>query len=82
MSDEELRDAVEEISIFVRVDPEHKLRIVKALKEIDTMDIEHIERLLALANGVKEQSQPSEDVQQANTPQQMSNMQGMQTEGM
>ena len=58
------------------------LNLVKALKEIDTMDIEHIERLLALANGVKEQSQPSEDVQQANTPQQMSNMQGMQTEGM
>jgi P-type Ca2+ transporter type 2C len=35
LSDEELKDAVDEISIFVRVDPEHKLRIVKALKEND-----------------------------------------------
>ncbi len=33
MSDEELRTAVMETAIFARVDPEHKLRIVRALKE-------------------------------------------------
>lgn len=33
MSDEELRDAVKTVSIFSRVIPEHKMRIVKALKE-------------------------------------------------
>jgi len=32
MSDEELRDAVEHIRIYARVNPEHKLRIVDALK--------------------------------------------------
>lgn len=34
MSDEELKNAVKDIAIFARVDPEHKLRIVKALKEL------------------------------------------------
>ncbi len=33
MSDAELRDAVKNVSIFSRVIPEHKMRIVKALKE-------------------------------------------------
>jgi Ca2+-transporting ATPase len=33
MSDEELRDTVRTVSIFSRVIPEHKLRIVKALQE-------------------------------------------------
>jgi len=33
MSDEELCDAVKTVSIFSRVIPEHKMRIVKALKE-------------------------------------------------
>ena len=33
MSDEELREAVETVSIFSRVIPEHKMRIVKAFKE-------------------------------------------------
>ncbi len=32
LTDEELKDEVGELSIFVRVRPEHKLRIVKALK--------------------------------------------------
>ncbi len=35
LTDEELRDEVGSLSIFVRVKPEHKLRIVKALKEND-----------------------------------------------
>lgn len=33
MTDEELREAVKEVSIFSRVIPEHKMRIVKAFKE-------------------------------------------------
>ncbi|MDR0924055.1 MAG: cation-translocating P-type ATPase, partial [Hungatella sp.] len=33
MSDEELRDKVKDVSIFSRVVPEHKMRIVKAFKE-------------------------------------------------
>ncbi|MEG1782512.1 MAG: cation-translocating P-type ATPase, partial [Oscillospiraceae bacterium] len=33
MSDEELRDRVKDVSIFSRVVPEHKMRIVKAFKE-------------------------------------------------
>ena len=33
MTDNELREAVKEVSIFSRVIPEHKMRIVKALKE-------------------------------------------------
>lgn len=33
MSDEELREKVKEVSIFSRVIPEHKMRIVKAFKE-------------------------------------------------
>lgn len=33
MTDAELRDIIESITIFARVRPEHKLRIVKALKE-------------------------------------------------
>jgi Ca2+-transporting ATPase len=33
MSDDELREAVENVSIFSRVIPEHKMRIVKAFKE-------------------------------------------------
>ncbi|EXG88251.1 cation transport ATPase [Clostridium sp. ASBs410] len=33
MSDEELRDKVKDVSIFSRVIPEHKMRIVKAFKE-------------------------------------------------
>ena len=33
MSDEELREHVKEVSIFSRVVPEHKMRIVKAFKE-------------------------------------------------
>lgn len=33
MSDEELRQAVKDVSIFSRVIPEHKMRIVKAFKE-------------------------------------------------
>ncbi len=33
ITDEELRDEVSKLAIFVRVKPEHKLRIVKALKE-------------------------------------------------
>ncbi|NCC86756.1 MAG: cation-translocating P-type ATPase [Clostridia bacterium] len=33
MSDEELREKVKDVSIFSRVVPEHKMRIVKALKE-------------------------------------------------
>lgn len=33
MSDEELRERVKEVSIFSRVVPEHKMRIVKAFKE-------------------------------------------------
>lgn len=33
MSDEELRQAVEHTSVFARVSPEHKVRIVAALKE-------------------------------------------------
>ena len=33
LTDEELRDEVLDLAIFVRVNPEHKLRIVKALKE-------------------------------------------------
>ncbi len=32
MSDEELREVVKEVSVFARVSPEHKLRIVRALK--------------------------------------------------
>ena len=32
MSDESLREAVKEVSIYARVSPEHKLRIVKALQ--------------------------------------------------
>lgn len=34
MSDEELREKVRDVSIFSRVVPEHKMRIVKAFKEI------------------------------------------------
>lgn len=33
MTDEELREIVGEVSVFARVSPEHKLRILKALKE-------------------------------------------------
>ncbi len=33
MSDDELREAVKDVSIFSRVVPEHKMRIVKAFKE-------------------------------------------------
>lgn len=33
MSDEELRERVEHISVYARVNPEHKIRIVSALKE-------------------------------------------------
>ncbi|MEA4822661.1 MAG: cation-translocating P-type ATPase [Clostridiaceae bacterium] len=33
MSDDELREAVKDVSIFSRVIPEHKMRIVKAFKE-------------------------------------------------
>ncbi len=33
MTDEELREAVKDVSIFSRVVPEHKMRIVKAFKE-------------------------------------------------
>ena len=33
MSDEELRERVKDVSIFSRVVPEHKMRIVKAFKE-------------------------------------------------
>lgn len=33
LSDEELREAVEDVNVFARVSPEHKLRIVTALKE-------------------------------------------------
>lgn len=33
MTDDELREAVKEVSIFSRVVPEHKMRIVKAFKE-------------------------------------------------
>lgn len=32
MSDEELQEVVKEVSVFARVSPEHKLRILKALK--------------------------------------------------
>lgn len=34
MSDEELKGVVKEIAIFARVNPEHKLKIVRALKEL------------------------------------------------
>lgn len=34
MSDDELKAIVKEVSIFARVNPEHKLRIVKALKDL------------------------------------------------
>jgi Ca2+-transporting ATPase len=34
MSDEELKNSVKDTAIFARVDPEHKLKIVKALKEL------------------------------------------------
>lgn len=34
MSEEELRESVKEVSIFSRVVPEHKMRIVKAFKDI------------------------------------------------
>ena len=33
MSDEELREQVEEISVYARVSPEHKIRIVRAWQE-------------------------------------------------
>ena len=33
MSDDELREAVKNVSIFSRVIPEHKMRIVKAFRE-------------------------------------------------
>jgi Ca2+-transporting ATPase len=33
MSDDELREAVKSVSVFSRVIPEHKMRIVKAFKE-------------------------------------------------
>ena len=33
MSDEELRESVRDVSIFSRVIPEHKMRIVKAFKD-------------------------------------------------
>lgn len=35
LSDEELKDEVLDVALFVRVNPEHKLRIVKALKAHD-----------------------------------------------
>ncbi|MEX1068428.1 MAG: cation-translocating P-type ATPase [Patescibacteria group bacterium] len=34
MSDEELREAVKRVKIFARVSPEHKIRIVKAYKDL------------------------------------------------
>lgn len=34
ITDEQLRDAVREVSVYARVSPEHKLRIVRALKDI------------------------------------------------
>ena len=33
MSDEELKDFVEKISVYARVSPEHKIRIVRAWQE-------------------------------------------------
>ena len=35
MTDKELIKRVRKIAIFARVSPEHKLRIVRALKELD-----------------------------------------------
>jgi len=53
------------------------LNLVKALKEIDTMDIAHIEKLMALAASVKEQEQVAEvNEQPVTTPMAMPNMQG------
>jgi Ca2+-transporting ATPase len=34
ITDEQLREAVQEVSVYARVSPEHKLRIVRALKDI------------------------------------------------
>jgi Ca2+-transporting ATPase len=34
ITDEQLREAVQEVSVYARVSPEHKLRIVRALKDV------------------------------------------------
>ena len=39
MSDEELEEKIEEVEIFARVDPSHKLRIINALKKHDEIVI-------------------------------------------
>jgi len=39
MSDEELAEVIEEVEIFARVDPSHKLRIINALKKHDEIVI-------------------------------------------
>jgi len=39
MSDEELENVIEDVEIFARVDPSHKLRIINALKKYDEVVI-------------------------------------------
>src|ERR1041385_808834 len=43
------------------------LNLVKALKEIDSVDLEHVEKLMALARGLKEEVQPVKEANESTT---------------
>jgi hypothetical protein len=47
--------AVERKAAAVRDEDEAMLNLVKAMKEIDTIDIEHLEKMVAIANIIKQQ---------------------------
>jgi hypothetical protein len=52
--------AVERRAAAVRDEETGLLNLVKALKEIDTVDLEHVEKLMALSGIIKQQAQQNE----------------------
>jgi hypothetical protein len=59
--------AVERRAAAVRDEETGLLNLVKALKEIDTVDLEHVEKLMALSGIIKQQAQQNEPKMQTSS---------------